>query len=182
MDRVHLTTTTLGVSRFGSDGPTSTGRPCAVYLQPPPAVACTRSLDCVQSTDRHGRPTVRRLIGVYDADSSVRGELSYFIGARLGRAHCALCDITHGLVRERAAWKSYRESLPVPFDAYHRDDQADNVRAAHEDRAPVVLAATDNGFVVLLGPDALATCAGSVEQLSYAVDAAVTRARLTWPT
>jgi hypothetical protein len=28
--------------------------------------------------------------------------LSSFIGARLGRAHCALCDITHGLVRERA--------------------------------------------------------------------------------
>ena len=31
---------------------------------------------------------VRRLIGVYDADGSVVGELSYFLRARIGRAHC----------------------------------------------------------------------------------------------
>ncbi|MBA2282333.1 MAG: hypothetical protein H0W25_14065 [Acidimicrobiia bacterium] len=35
---------------------------------------------------------ITRLIGVYDADGSVLGELSYFLKARLGRAHCALCD------------------------------------------------------------------------------------------
>jgi hypothetical protein len=33
------------------------------------------------------------LIGVYAADGTVTGELAYFVGARLGRAHCALCDI-----------------------------------------------------------------------------------------
>jgi hypothetical protein len=33
---------------------------------------------------------LRRLVGVYNADGSVRGELTYFINARLGRAHCAL--------------------------------------------------------------------------------------------
>ena len=47
-------------------------------------------------------PTVRRLVGVYDADHTIRGELAYWIGARLGRAHCSLCDITHGLLRERS--------------------------------------------------------------------------------
>jgi hypothetical protein len=56
--------------------------------------------------DRDGNQKIRRLVGVYNANGSVGGELAYFIGARLGRAHCALCDITHGLVRERATWKA----------------------------------------------------------------------------
>lgn len=86
------------------------------------STSCTRSVDCM--ADKHDvNRTIRRLVGVYDANGSVSGELAYFIGARLGRAHCALCDITHGLVRERAAWKTFRVGLPVQFDLYHRDDQ-----------------------------------------------------------
>ena len=59
------------------------------------------------------------LTGVYDADGSLAGELSYWIGARLGRRHCALCDITHGLVREKPEWKDVLDRLPVEFDAVH---------------------------------------------------------------
>ena len=37
--------------------------------------------------------TVRELIGVYDADGTLLGEARYWIGARLGQTHRALCDI-----------------------------------------------------------------------------------------
>ncbi len=130
--------------------------------------------------DGDDAPTIRRLVGVYNANGSVTGELTYFIGARLGRAHCALCDITHGLLRERADWKTLRAHLPVPFDTCHRDDQPDDVRAAHEDRVPVVLAVTDSGFVVLLGPAELSSCGGRIDQFSRALDGAVTRLGLHW--
>ena len=40
--------------------------------------------------------------------NALRGELTYWVGARLGRAHCALCAITHGLVRERRDWKALK--------------------------------------------------------------------------
>jgi hypothetical protein len=128
------------------------------------------------------RPTlsrlVRRLVGVYDADHTVRGELSYWIGARLGRAHCALCDVTHGLVRERADWRACRASFPVPFDTFHRDDQPDAVRRAVGDALPSVVAEIDDGIVVLLGPDALDACDGSVDAFRTAVDAALERSEL----
>ena len=91
--------------------------------------------------------TIRRLIGVYNADGSIRGELTYFVGARLGRAHCSLCDITHGLVRERADWRTCRASMPVPFDTYHRDDEPAEARAAHRGELPIVLAETSDGFI-----------------------------------
>src|SRR5215212_682976 len=97
-------------------------------------------------------PTRRivRLIGVYDADSTLRGELSYWAGARLGLRHCSLCSITHGSVRRRPEWTSRLAGFPVPFDTFHRNDQPDTVRAAADGAAPLVLAETDSGHVVLL--------------------------------
>lgn len=124
---------------------------------------------------------VERLIGVYDADHTLRGELTYWVGARLGRAHCGLCEITHGSVRERPEWKVCRAGLPVPFDTYHRDDQPDDVRAAVGGAAPVVVAVTDVGIVALLGADDLDRCDGSVGALVAAIEAAVDGAGLTWP-
>ena len=123
-----------------------------------------------------------RLIGVYDADGSVRGELAYWIGARLGRAHCALCDITHGLVRERPEWRRRRADLAAPFDTYHRDDQPDAVRIATADAAPAVIADTPHGLVALLGPEDLDRCAGSADRLFEEIDRAMQRAGLIWPT
>lgn len=131
------------------------------------------------TTDGSGTPVVR-LVGVYDADHTLRGELTYWIGARLGRAHCALCDITHGTFRERRDWQDRRAGLPVPFDAYHRDDQPAAVRAATGSVAPVVVAETVDGVVVLLGPEDLEACAGSPARLVDRIEAAATSRGLTW--
>ena len=114
----------------------------------------------------------RRIIGVYDADGTVWGEVSYWIGARLGRAHCSLCDITHGSVRARPEWVACTQDLDVPFETYHRNDQPDEVRSAARGTAPVVVAETDDGCVLLLGPDDIERCDG-VEALIAAVDAAL---------
>jgi hypothetical protein len=122
---------------------------------------------------------VVRLVGVYDADHTLWGELSYWFGARLGRAHCSLCDITHGSVREKSEWKSGRAGLPVPFDTYHRDDRPDDVRAATT-AVPAVVAQTSAGFIPLLGPADLDGCAGSVDQLLAAIDSAMATAHLTF--
>jgi hypothetical protein len=124
---------------------------------------------------------VRRLIGVYDADGTLRGELSYWINARFGKAHCALCDITHGLARTKAEWKLNRATLPVPFDTYHRDDQPEAVRAATGDTAAVVVAETADGIVLLVGPSELEGCHGSPDALVLAIDAALARHGLVYP-
>ena len=124
---------------------------------------------------------VHRLIGVYDAEGTLTGELRYWVGARLGRAHCALCDITHGSIRERSEWKQCRSSLPVQFDTYHRNDQPDHVRAAADGRAPVVVADTDAGVVLLLGPEAIDACAGSIDRLVDSIERAAEAAGIRWP-
>jgi len=127
-------------------------------------------------------PTQRiiRLVGVYDADGTLRGELSYWVGARLGRRHCSLCEITHGSVRRRPEWKACTAGLPVPFDTFHRNDQPEAVRAAAAGQAPVVVAETGAGHVVLLAPAQLDACAGSIDRLVEAIEQSAVRHGLRW--
>jgi hypothetical protein len=125
--------------------------------------------------------TILRLVGVYDADATLRGELAYWVGARLGRRHCSLCDITHGSVRAKPEWKACVAGLPVPFDTFHRDDQPDEVRAAAGGVAPIVIAETLDGHEVLLSPALLDACDGSIDALVESIERAATDLELSWP-
>ena len=125
--------------------------------------------------------TIKRLIGVYDADHTIKGEVAYWVGARLGRRHCSLCDITHGAFSEKSEWKTCKLGVPVPFETFHRDDQPASVRTTVGGRAPVVVAETGDGIVELLTETDLEHCQGSSTALMEAVEKAVTRLGLDWP-
>jgi hypothetical protein len=125
---------------------------------------------------------ITRLVGVYDAEGTLRGELAYWVGARLGRRHCSLCEITHGLVRVRPEWTACRTGLPIRFDTFHLDDQPAEVSAAAAGRYPVVVAVVDTDHVVLLGPDELEACHGSVDGLMASIEAAAQARGLAWTT
>ena len=102
------------------------------------------------------------LIGVYDADGSFVGEVHYWLGARLGRRHCSLCEITHGMFREKSDWRNCRDSLNVEFLTFHRDDAPADVLEACGDQIPVVLARRGDDLLVVLGPEELETLGGDV--------------------
>ena len=121
---------------------------------------------------------VTKLVGVYDADGSLRGELSYWIGAQIGRRHCALCEITHGKVRERKDWRECRDALDIPFDTVHRDEASPEVITATLGHLPAVVAITANDVVTLLGPGDLTKCMGSPVALVEAIREAADRAHL----
>jgi hypothetical protein len=125
--------------------------------------------------------TVRRLIGVYDADGGLRGEIAYLAGKLAGR-HCTLCDITHSPVRRRREWDSYTSSLPVPFDVVHRNERSAALQRVTEGReACVVAECRDGSLVFLLSNEALAQAA-DVAGLAQAVASAIAEAGLQLPT
>ncbi len=125
--------------------------------------------------------TIRRLVGVYDADGGLRGELAYLVGKLSGR-HCSLCDITHSPVRRRRAWDDYVSTLPGPFDVVHRNERSPAITEATAGReACVVAECTDGSVVFLLDNDALVR-AQDVAGLARAVDSAIGSAGLTWAT
>ena len=126
-------------------------------------------------------PKLVRFVGVYSANGTLRGELAYLVGSRLGRTHCALCEITHGALGETKRWKTCRAALPVPFDTFHLNDQPPKVKQVAAGKAPVVLAETDQGYTLLLEPAALESCDGSVEKLTDALERAVDASGIRWP-
>jgi hypothetical protein len=105
---------------------------------------------------------VRELVGVYDADGGVAGELRYVVGHLLGRAECGLCDITHGTLRRKPAWDAMAARLGVPFTLVHRNERTPEVAAATADALPCVVAVTEAGVVPVLDAAALSSCGGDV--------------------
>jgi hypothetical protein len=115
---------------------------------------------------------IERLIGVYDADGTLFGELSYVVGHLLGRRSCALCDITHGSLRRRPEFDVAAASLGVPFDLLHRDERAPEIVALTDGALPCVVAEGDGEPMVLLDAAALARCGKDPVALVDAIRAA----------
>ncbi|MGA8046893.1 MAG: hypothetical protein WCA30_11580 [Dermatophilaceae bacterium] len=114
---------------------------------------------------------VVRLVGVYDADGGLRGELAYVVGHLLGRVECALCDITHSPVRRKRSWDALIASLPVPMVTVHRNELPPDIAwAVSRDRLPAVYAVrTDGSVAELVGRDELRGLDGSVDSFGALV-------------
>lgn len=104
-------------------------------------------------------------VGIYDADSTLWGEVSYWLGARLGTRHCSLCEVTHGMFRRKSEWDRCAASLPAPFAAYHRNDAPPAALEAASGSFPVVVGRSGSVHRVVLTGDQIASCNGSPEAL-----------------
>ena len=117
-------------------------------------------------TDHTVENPIIEFIGIYDADSTFRGEISYWIGARLGRSHCSLCEITHGLFTTKKQWAQCASDLSVPFITFHRNDAPADVLEAAQGTFPVVLARTSRSLKIVVSPKELDALEGSPERLA----------------
>ena len=125
--------------------------------------------------------SVIELIGVYNASGTALGELAYLTGKLVGRAHCALCDITHGRLRRRAAFDSATRALPVPLTLLHRNELSPELVRAVDGDLPCVLARTTTGVDRLLGSAEIAACGSDPQLLVSQIVAALTAAELHFP-
>jgi hypothetical protein len=123
---------------------------------------------------------ITRLIGVYDANGGLRGEIAYLAG-KLGGHHCSLCDITHSPVRRRREWDAYVTTLPVPFEVVHRNERSAPVEEATQGREACVVAECDDGSIVFLMGNADLERARDVAGLASALDTAIRDSGLQLP-
>jgi hypothetical protein len=110
---------------------------------------------------------IERLVGVYEANGGLLGELSYVVGKAAGRVHCALCDITHSPWRRKPEWNRFTEALPVPFDLVHLNERDERVRAATIGLTPCVVAVLPGQKVhLMLSADDLESAKGSIDHFA----------------
>lgn len=115
----------------------------------------------------------RRLIGIYDADGGLLGELAYLTGRLLGVTRCALCEITHGPSGEKPAFRATRGALGVPLETAHRNELPVELQGLTRGRTPCVVGQTEHGYELLLGRADLEACRGDVLCLEAALKRAL---------
>lgn len=115
---------------------------------------------------------VLSLYVIYNADSTLTGEILYLAKKALGFGHCAACDITHGPRGEKPEFSALKSTFgwTIPLLNIHRDQMDETLRACVHRVLPAVVARTDAGDCLLVDPHELAECAGSVDGFVYVVE------------
>jgi hypothetical protein len=111
--------------------------------------------------------------GVYQANGGLLGELAYVAGKLVGRAHCSLCDITHGPLARKAAFKALEREMSVPIRLVHLNERSPTLRAATEGRTPCVVGEVKGEFDMLLDAGRLEDLDGSVAAFREALMGAI---------
>ena len=109
--------------------------------------------------------TFQKLIGIYNAKGSLIGELQYFFGKIRGTAHCALCDITHGRLKEKSDFKKCKQDLDMPLELLHLDELDPELEKFAKD-APCIIGKINESFELLINSEELENCKSSVDSFS----------------
>ena len=101
------------------------------------------------------------LYAIYDADGSLAGELRYLVDKFLGRADCALCDLSHGWhPAGKRAWRQ-QQGATTQLTWLHRDEVPYHVLAHVSESLPCVATDTNGNVDILISKDELAGCEGN---------------------
>ena len=110
---------------------------------------------------------------IYNAESSLVGELAYLAGKVIGNRSCALCDITHGWhPLGKSEWRK-RDERELPVYWLHSDEQSYALKTVTEGRLPLVVADVAGKYDALLTKEQLAACDGDYKRFSELLTAAV---------
>ena len=103
-----------------------------------------------------------KLYGVYHANGGIPENSPTSLVKFLGQTHCALCDITHGMVRTKEAFKECQRQTPVAFTNLHLNEQPDALKTFTTNQTPCVVLEKEGYFFMALDKQALENCRGDV--------------------
>ena len=93
-----------------------------------------------------------QVVGIYNADGSVTGEIAYAASKLTGRGSCELCDVTHGWNPfGRREWKTALQQSDLDITFIHRDEALPEQLAA-AGQLPSIIALSDDGWHVIMTP------------------------------
>ncbi|MFQ3315848.1 MAG: hypothetical protein ACI85J_001678 [Candidatus Poriferisodalaceae bacterium] len=94
-------------------------------------------------------------VGIYNADSGIRGELTYALIKLSGKSSCSLCEITHGWNPfGRNAWRTSCRESGLDLTLIHRNNASAQQLNAVES-LPAILKKTDGNWSQVVSADEL---------------------------
>ena len=101
-----------------------------------------------------GQMNNRRLIFVYNADSSLEHKVFDFLHKAISPAtyQCSLCAITYGTFSMHKEWKDFISSLSVPVEFLYKNEFKRYYKG-YSGGYPAVLMLKDKELELLIGPE-----------------------------
>ena len=102
-----------------------------------------------------------RIVGIYNADGSILGELNFAIGKVTGKSDCGLCDLTHGWnPLGKLSWRNACSASSIEIELVHRDElTSDQTEAAGD--LPAVIALLDGTWRKLMSGEEISSFKGN---------------------
>ena len=107
---------------------------------------------------------------IYDADGSWLGELRYLKDKCLGKAECALCDLSHGWNPLGKSAFNRRQGAAANLVWAHRDELPERVLKQVKDHLPCVARDDGHAAEVLISRDALKGCEGDFKVFEHLLE------------
>ena len=100
------------------------------------------------------------LYAIYDADGSFLGEVRYLRDKCLGKAECALCELSHGWnPLGRPDWRR-RKGVAASLNWLHRDELPHHIANQVRGQLPCVAVDRSGEVEIVIGREALLGCEG----------------------
>ena len=110
---------------------------------------------------------------IYDADGSFMGEVRYLRDKCLGKAECALCDLSHGWnLMGRSEWRR-RKGVAASLKWLHRDELPVRVASQVEGQLPCIAVDRGDEIEILIGREALRGCEGDFNVFEHLLEQTV---------
>ncbi|WP_288775173.1 hypothetical protein [uncultured Psychrobacter sp.] len=108
---------------------------------------------------------MQKIIGIYNANGSLLGEMRYVFDKVFLKKHCALCDITHGMsYKAKRTWLEQAERFQIPIETLHLDEISNDIRQVVADKVPCVVIVDRDSINIVMSSEELQACDSNQEQ------------------
>ncbi len=106
-----------------------------------------------------------RILGFYDADSTLAGKTRYLLRKVLGRSSCDLCDLTHGWnPLGKSVWRRFKSAAPS-IEWLHRDEIPERMLREICDDIPCIAVEESDRIHPIVTTAELAGCGDNFNRL-----------------
>lgn len=111
-----------------------------------------------------------KIICIYNASSTWVGELNYLYKKLFENKSCSLCDLSHGMTGIKKEWKEMESISDHEYSLLHINEVPANIPHNLIKKLPCVLKQDIENFELLIRPEELQICNGSIESFKILLE------------
>ena len=110
---------------------------------------------------------------IYNAEGSIKGELKYLYEKYFKDIKCSMCDITHGVFKQKKKWASKCLESKLNIECLHLDELPNDIKDLVINKAPCVVSQINSTNKIIINNKELANMSGDVDSFFSHLDKVV---------